>query len=264
MHRPALLAFVLALDALAGFGTARATETEDPALRCLRSNLPKKSSVQTVRFVTRDRLGNEAILRARVLGKVFEDGFRRVLSRFYAPDDIRGSALLVIEKSDRNDVFLYSSAMRRTRRVSARAAGSSLFGTDFSYEDFERLQGLRDAGLTERRPDRELDGRSVWVVETRPAEPGESAYERVVTFIDPETCVVLRAESYEAGDRLRKRLSVERAKVYSRGGIWICPETSMRDLRDGTETRLYIEEIEIDPPLSDKRFRQAELDRGRN
>jgi hypothetical protein len=254
----ALLAFLLVSPVVFS------QETEDEATLCIQKNLPKKTSVQTVRFETRDRLGAETTTRAKVLGKVFDDGSRRMVTRFYEPRDMRGCALLVIEQTGRNDIFLYTPELRRTKRVTARAAGNSLFGTDFSYEDFERLQGLQSGSKTTRQPDSTVNDRTVYVLETRPEQEDESVYQRIVAFIDPNTCIALKTESFEAGKQLRKVLTVEPGKIVKRGDIWVAEELLMRDIRDQTETRLVVEEIILDEPLSDKRFRQAELDRKRD
>jgi hypothetical protein len=266
LSRPATFALLalLTLASVAPAASAPAAETEDEAMQCVKRNLPKKTSVQTVRFQTLDRLGGETVTRAKVLGKLFEDGSRRIVTRFYEPQDVRGSALLVIEKKARNDMFLYSPEFRKTKRVTARAAGNSLFGTDFSYEDFERLQGLQSGSESTRQPDQTLGDLTVYVLETRPTQSDESVYEKIVAFIDPKTCVAVKTESYETGGRLRKVLTADPEKFLQKGDLWLAQEVVMRDIRDETETHLVIEEIVLDEPLSDKRFRQAELERSRD
>ncbi len=255
---------LLAVIVVTVLGSGPTYDAEDPAVQCVRRNLPRKTSIQTVRFVTRDRLGEETVTRAKVLGKLYEDGHRRVVTRFREPADVRGVAFLLIERDGRNDIFLYAPELRKTKRVSARAAGNSLFGTDFSYEDFERLQGLRTSSETTRQPDRELDGKPVYVLETRPSEAEESVYGRILTLVDPETCLPLKSESYEHGERPRKVLTIKRDQIVQIGEIWVAKEIVMRDVRDQTETRLIVESIEIDEPIPDKRFRQTELERHRD
>ena len=92
----------------------------------------------------------------------------------------------------------------------------------------------------------------------------ESAYESVISFIDQESCLPLKIECYEAGGRLRKLITLDPAQVIQPGGIWVAQEVRVKDLRDETETRLIVEEIVVDAPLSDKRFRIAELGRHRD
>ena len=241
-----------------------ADEPVEEVTRCMEKNIPQKTSVQTIEFRSRDRLGAEKRTRAKISGKRFDDGLRRVLMRFYEPADVRGAALLIFEKEDRNDMFLYTPELQRTRRVSARNAGGSLFGTDFSYEDFERLQGLHAESRTERRPDAELDGRPVYVVAVHHTPEDESAYESVISFIDRESCLPLKIECYEAGGRLRKLITLDPAQVVQEGGIWVAQEVSVKDLRDETETRLIVEKITVNEPLPDKRFRLGELERHRD
>ena len=243
-----------------------ATEAEDgvtEVAQCLEKNLPKKTSLQTVEFRARDRVGAERIIRARIYGKLFDDGFRRALIRFTRPADVNGSALLIIEKEGDNDLFLFSPDMGRTRRVTTHMAAGSLFGTDFSYEDFERLQGLANNTKNERRPDAVIGDTPVYVLATQPDPNAVSMYEEVVLYVDKRTCVPLKVESYEKGGRLRKVLEVDPGQITQEHGIWIPRELRIEDKRDQTETRLVIEEIEVDEEIPDRRFRLAELDRRR-
>jgi hypothetical protein len=241
-----------------------ADEEVEVVTRCMEKNIPDQTSVQMIAFRSRDRLGAEKRTRAKISAKRFDDGLRRVLMRFYEPADIRGAALLIFEKEDRNDMFLYTPELQKTRRVSPRNAGGNLFGTDFSYEDFERLQGLHAESKTERRPDAELDGRPVYVVAAHHTPEHESAYESVILFIDRKSCLPLKIECYESGGRLRKLITLDPAQLIQQGGIWLAQEVRVKDLRDETETRLIVEEIAVDEPLSDKRFRIAELGRHRD
>lgn len=240
-----------------------ADEALDEVLKCTEQNTPAKTSVQRVEFRARDRLGQEQVTRAKISGKRFEDGFRRLLLRFYEPSDVRGSALLILEKENGSEMFLYSPELRKTRRISTRSAAGSLFGTDFSYEDFERFQGIQAHSQTERRPDASLGERPVYVLASTPAPEDGSPYESVISFIDKKTCVALKIESYEPGGRLRKVITADPTQLEQEGGIWFAREVLVKDLRDETQTVMLIEEIEVDQPLPDKRFRLAELERRR-
>ena len=243
---------------------ASATEDLDQVSECMARNIPQTTSVQTVEFRVRDRTGDETVRRAKIWGKRFEDGYRRLLMHFYEPDDIRGSELLIHEKKQRSDMWLYPSATRQTRRVSARGVFGSLAGTDLSYEDFERLQGLHTSSQNERQPDSELDGQAVYVLESRPGPEEESAYEKVLTFISKEKCVPLKIESYETGGRLRKQITMGSAQRVQEAGIWLAREILVKDVRDETETRVVVEKIEIDQQLNDRLFNHGQLGRRRN
>jgi hypothetical protein len=272
MHAPAkaaLLAAALtfALLALSPAAADDAVPSRTPAVQqvvdCMEGNKPETSSVQLVEFTSIDRIGGERLSRAKILGKKFEaDGLRRVLLRFTKPLEVRGSAFLSIEKNDGNpDMFLYTPELRKVKRVTGEGGGGKLFGTDFSYEDFVRWQDLNQPGQSKRMPDATEGGKPVFVLETNPAKEAASSYERVLTFVDQETCVALKIESYEKGEKPRKILTADPGQLVEEGGIWFASELLMRDLRDETHTRVIVEDVEVDRRLKDSCFSASKLDR---
>jgi hypothetical protein len=52
--------------------------------------------------------------------------------------------------------------------------------------------------------------------------------------------------------------------VKQSGQTWLPHELLMRDLRDETETRLRLLEVEVGATLSDRTFRLDRLERGRD
>jgi hypothetical protein len=253
-----LLALVIAGPSAAdGDGAADVEE-------CMLGNLPQTTSVQTVVFRSTDRVGAVSELEAKIYWKRFDDGLNRVMLKLAKPEKLRGAALLYIEKKgDRRDLFVYLPAIGKVRRVTSRMVSTSMFGTDFAYEDFERLQGLTPDDFERRRlPDAEVEGQTLQVIETRPAEDYGSAYERAIAYVDRETCVPAKLELYERGDRLRKVLTVDRSRVTREGEGWIPRIVRMEDLRDDTHSELVVEEIEVGKPISRKFFSQRELESG--
>lgn len=230
-------------------------ESAEEIQRCVRRNLPRGSSVQTLIFRSTDRIGSVTSSESTLHWKLFDDGLSKARLSFEAPIDLRGASVLLIEnKGRRPDTFMYIPELRSTRRVSSRAASSSLFGTDFSYMDFERLLGMSADARKERLPDAEIEGRPVFVVAGFPDPQSGSAYERVIVFVDRATCVPLRTESYEKGGRLRKRLETKVKSITQESDRWIPRSQTMRDLRDETTTELLVEDIEIDVDIHRKTF----------
>jgi len=268
----ALLSFTLALSAPwatpADSGAPASVDavpdrSVDEVFDCVKQNTPGESSEQVVEFTAVDRIGGKRVSRAKILGKRFqEDAMRRVLLRFTKPLEIRGSAFLAIEQDEGSpDMFLYTPEMRKTKRVTGQGGGGKLFGTDFSYEDFSRWQGLNQPGSSRRLPDAVESGQPVWVVETRPGNKEVSSYERVVFFVDQETCVALKTESYERGEKPRKILTANPGQLLEEGGVWFASELLMRDLRDETHTQVLVEDVEVDRGLKDSDFSLSKLER---
>ena len=247
---------------------ARAQETAAARLAevnaCLERNIPRVSSEQVVEFVSVDRVGGERVSRSKILAKRFDDGLRRLRMRFSKPVEMRGAALLMIEtEAGANDMFLYSPELRKVKRVTAAGVGGTLFGTDFSYEDFERWQNLNKPGKQKRGADTTLAGRPVFVLESEPDAASGSAYEIVISYIDKETCVVLKSESFEPGRRLRKVLTASPDSIIEQNGIHVVSELRMQDVRDQTHTSVVIEDMEIDRDIPDREFTISQLSKRR-
>lgn len=250
-----LFAALLALVAAPALG---ALETLAEIEACAQRNRPERSSHQAVTFRTVDRVGADNVSKAEIYWRRFDDG-SRALIRFKEPPDLRSSSLLLIENGSRADMFMYLPELGKVRRVSSRSVGGSLFGTDFSYEDFERLQGLSDDIESRKLPDGEVEGRAVYVLETAPARGDESEYERIVSYVDHESCLPLRTEFFEKGDRLRKVLTLPHEQIGREAERWVPRLAVMSDLVDETRTELRVDESEIDVELPRKFFSERAL-----
>jgi len=255
------LALLLGIGIQGPAGALEAGAPLEEVERCVRGNLHADSSVQTVEMTPRDRMGAERTIGAKIYWKRFEDGFSRLLARFTEPADIEGAGFLLIETEQSAEMHLYLPEIRKTRRITSQALRGSIYGTDFSYEDFERLQGFNHAETRKLDPPGEVDGRPVFVIEARPAPDAGSAYEKIVSYVDQEKCVPLKVELYEPPGRIRKLLSVDASKVERSGESWVPRELLMRDLRDETQTQLRLLSVEVGAEIPNRTFRFGQLGR---
>lgn len=257
--RTALFAWMVLLPiALTGSAGAE-LETAEEIDACYRANFPDSTAVETISIQSKDRIGAVTTSRGELSWKKFEDGRSKVLLRFAKPSELRGAGLLLIEKASRNDMFMYLPALDRVKRVTKHMTSGSLFGTDFSYEEFERIQGIAGQSPSERADDDTVDGRASYVIVSRPTAEQESAYERIRVWIDKETCVALRTEFFERGDKPRKVMTSAFSKVTEAGGVFVPREILIRDHRDETETMLVVEEVEVGIDVPRKTFSEREL-----
>lgn len=255
-HRVALAAALLAATPVFADDSPKLSD-------CVRANLPSESSVQTVEFRSRDRVGNGRTIRATVNWKRFDDGRSRVMLRVHEPEDLNGAGLLAIEKESRADMFVYLPDLKKVKRVTSQMMSGSLFGSDFTYEDFMQLQGIQAEGRTEEIEDSTLEGVPVKVVAHYPAPDSGSTYERVVSYWDMASCVPIKSEMWEVGDRLRKVLTIDRETLHRSNGAVVPTQLVMRDLRDETSTQLLIEDIQINVEIPRKLFSTSSLERPR-
>ena len=257
----ALIGAALLLVPLQALAQA-AADPLDEAQACARRNLPTTTLEMRATFTKIDRIGGERESRAKLIGKKLEDGMLRAVLRFDRPPDVRGTAMLMIENPNgASDFFVFSPDEHRVRRVSGRSSGG-LFGTDFSYDDFENWRGFAKRSRSERLDDAVEAGRPVYVLSGTPAPGEDSSYERVTSYIDRETCVVLRIDSFQPGAKLRKVLRADPASIEKTGNVSIARAIVLEDLLDETRTRVAIDTIKLDVDLPDRLFRQTDLSSG--
>jgi hypothetical protein len=211
---------------------------------CVQRNLPTPGSIRAVRIVARDRLGAKQVTVAKFYSRQTDDGLRQLLVRLLEPEDVRGTALLMLQRDGENEIYLSSNEFAEVRQIKGVARAVALFGSDFSYEDFQYLQGFTRPSESKRLEDTVLGDRPVYVLETRPLDTANSAYRSIVAFVDKETCVALRMEFYEPASGLRKVLTVDNAQIFKRGSVWMAHIAMLRDIRDYTTTQVFIDSRE--------------------
>ena len=257
MRRTAALLLVVLASA-----AARAQDaTPESIAACMAKNLPEAGQIESVAFTVTDRSGAERYTHAKIFSRRDEQGLRRVLVRLDAPEDLVGASFLMLEREDRpNDLVLRVPGVDGVKYIHGSEATRSMFGSDFSYEDFERIQGLVRPGNSKLLDDAQIRGNVVWVVETRPADTTLSAYERIVTLVDQRTCVALQSDLYQPGGRLRKVLTADPDLVRRSGSVWIAHDVRMRDMLDGSSTRLAVESVQSQVQIPEVRFRPDRLE----
>jgi hypothetical protein len=205
----------------------------------------------------------EKVLAAKVYTKHHPDGNSDVLAVFDEPEDISGSRILFLEKKPENEIYLYMPALFKVRRITSGRISSSMYGMDFSYEDFQWLYNMLSTARSEQRADAVLDGEPVYVLAIIPAEASASMYEEVVSYFDMKTCVIRKVEFYQKDRKLRKELLVDPHAVKRVGGILVPHLFRMRDLKRNSETELKVTRVEIDPPITDTLFDPLHLKESR-
>ena len=224
---------------------------------CMKQNLPASTSIQAIELRARDRSHFEQVMHANVFWKRQDDKNSGVMMHFSEPVDIRGARFLIKQSQPGNEMYIYMPGLLKVRRVSSRKISSSVMGTDFSYEDFERLHGVLTDLKLAQSPDDIVSGRPVYVLTSYPEET--SGYVKIASYIDKESCVVLRTDLYETGNQLRKQLTVDPAAVKDVDGLRYPSELLMKDLRDKTETRLLVRRIKTGVALDDSLFDETRL-----
>jgi outer membrane lipoprotein-sorting protein len=132
---------------------------------------------------------------------------RRVVT-FLSPSDVKGTKTLLIENSSKDDdIWIYLPALKKVRRLVASNKKDSFVGTDFSYGDVigQKVEEWNHKILKEEK----LDGKDSYVIESTPKSQDiadNTGYSKRVSWVDKESFVVIKGESYDLNGALLKRI----------------------------------------------------------
>ena len=256
----------LALGLVLALSRGVAAEVEDAAPPSAQqvvartfANLYGFHSVQRLEVRARDRDGRDFRRTCQVVRRgVADSELNRSLVRLTSPEDVRGMGLLMIERPDYSyDAFLYQPAFRRVRRITVAQRQQTFFGTDIALED---LEAKRPSQWPARFLRAEAVGeRSAWVLELVPRDV-ETEYERVVGWFDRALPILLRAEFYRDGERL-KTFEIDPERVREIDGYHVPLVQRFRGER-GSVTEIETSSIEMRDEVPDKIFTATALEFG--
>lgn len=228
-----------------------------------------RSSLQRMTVTSIDPGGNRQIMQLVARWKDYRDEealprdgvIAKTMVQIERPYDLRRTAyLLIARKGMPHEQFVYRPSERRVRRIWLRGIG--LLGTDYTLDDL-LFQTLEDADY-ERRPDAEVAGVPVYVVEARLKAFLDSEYERITAYIDKETYVLLRALYRDDSGTLTRELVADVDSIEKFEDIWIATRTTMHNVREGTSSTLVVHQLLPDPELEDRLFSPFRLERRHN
>ena len=184
-------------------------------------------------------------------------GERWSLIRFSFPTDIEDTGLLTLDHpGDENDQWIYLPALDRVRLIASNRKGGRFVGSDFTYED------LRD-----REPDMDehsiediakVGGVECTQLVSVPVDPDNSIYSKKVSCIHMVTLMPLQVDFYvKGGIKPVKRLVARKLKKIQ--GYWTVLQSTMHDLRSGTQTQLETTDIKYDVGMPGSLFSKRGL-----
>jgi hypothetical protein len=187
------------------------------------------------------------------------EGRTRLLALFLAPRDERGTKVLTLENADRHDEhFLYLPFLDRVKRIYGGRRQESFLGTDFTFEDMERLHAV-DFDATLARSER-IEGEDHHVVSALPRY--ESGYARSEYVIGRLDCQIVEIRHFKRGAELPfKIISMPRSRMRRVSGVLVPTWIIARDLESKRETELRFSEIRVGHDLDARYFEPSILER---
>lgn len=128
-----------------------------------------------------------------------------------------------------------------------------LWGTDFSYNEFRRVANAFAGGTVELGAVTTLDGRPVQAITLVPPPGKSEPYDSIRILVDQQTCVPPQAE-FRRGATVHKLMTAPAASLRQAGSQWYSGELTLRDVVEGTRTRLRVMKVTAGARLSGSYF----------
>lgn len=263
---------------------------------CLDRNEPRETLKQTSHFTQVDLAGTSNECEAttyekRFENEGFENGRRKVRFVFEKPADLQGIEYVMHQNRGRSsDRWIYRpGAIPPIRRMPPGGGGDNVPCTNFSGEDLTRRYRVSEPARSERLPDTRVLGRPSYVLVTYPKEPASdgkaaeaqpvaapdagalekkkrkrrrreegSEYDKVVSYVDREACIVLSEESWK-GDKIAKLLTVDPDTIERHDYVHYAATQRFEDCLEGEHTDIRMEEPFLDCDIAPKVFDEKSM-----
>ena len=140
--------------------------------------------------------------------KSFAGGLEKRMIKFIEPADVRGTAMLIVDnKNNADEMWIYLPALKKIRRIVAAEKGRSFMSSEFSNSDMTSppLSDFVNMHYVNSGSDNQ------WVIESKPVNEklsDEYGFSRKVSYISMDNLQVKKIEFYNFDNRIFKVLEI--------------------------------------------------------
>lgn len=205
------------------------------------------------RMLIVDKQGRKQIRQFGLLRRnVEQGGDQQFLLVFSRPSDVARTSFLVDKHPGMDDDrWLYLPGLDLLKRIAAGDKRTSFVGSTFFYEDISG-RDIHADNYTMLNQDE-----ARWLIEATPKNASSVEFSRYQISIDKSTMLPIKAEYFDAGNELYRRLSVRKTKVVQ--GIPTVVEMKAENLRDGSYSINQMRRVEYNLGLPAEIFSERSL-----
>lgn len=208
-----------------------------------------------------DAKGNLRTRQISTASKKFAD-CTKMLIRFMAPADVKGTSLLVYDYDNQSDnQWIYMPALRKVRRILSAEKGKNFMGSEFTNADMGKpnLQDyiFTNLGVTE------LEGKKCWKIEakcTNEAIQQENGFSRKISYIDQNNFLTYKVEYFDFSGQLQRVLTNSAYKKQS-GNNYFAFRMVMENVQNGRKSEMKVEKFQNGSKLPESAFSPNLLDK---
>ncbi len=227
-------------------------------------------SIGTLTLDLLDKSGN--VTEHRVINQIGDEkeSLRHVVFDFRSPASVKDTRILQAEKLGREDEkWIYLPSLKTTRRIANAERSKSFVGSEFTYNDMTIRKFEDDTfEMLEENVTMNVGGKQekLWKVKATPVQNKNVEFAYIIKYIDKVSYLPLVEEYYDkTGKMIKLRTITKHEIVKGETGkeYWLRRETIMENKVTGRGTRVAVEKMTFDKPVSDRYFTQNWLNTGK-
>ncbi len=188
-----------------------------------------------------------------------KNGGEENLLRYLAPRRVRGQATLMLNYAD--DIWMFFPRTQRVRKLATHAKKQKMEGSDFSYEDMGSCDAFVQDFTSKRLQDERIEGHDCYKVELTKKKDSDSAYSRMIIWVDSEDFVPIVIDYYKEDNTQEVLKRLIQSDIQTIDGIPTAMRMVMYDKRDNTQTSVEFTEIKYNVALENSMFTERALRR---
>ena len=188
---------------------------------------------------------------------ISKDNSKKQILWFLSPADDKGVSYLKIEHKNQDDeIRLWLPGFKKFRRISSNKKADSFMGSDLSYEDMTSRQ-IKDYTFKIINQDAVEGEKSCYILESIPSGI-DSEYSKHVTWVEKDTYLALKEESYDKSGKLLKQKAFKYKVMDS---FHLISEIFVENVQKKSNTKLTFSNLNINTGVKDKLFQQKNMKR---
>ena len=188
---------------------------------------------------------------------ISKDSNAKQILWFLSPSDDKGISYLKIEHKNQDDeIRLWLPGFKKIRRISSKKKADSFMGSDLSYEDMTSRQ-MEDYSFKIVQDDAKVDDEICYILESIP-NGIDSEYSKHVTWVEKDTYLPLKEESYDKNNKLLKSKTFKYSLMDS---FYLISEIFVENIQKKSNTKLVFSNLRINRDIKDQLFQEKNMKR---
>ncbi|MGI5975042.1 MAG: outer membrane lipoprotein-sorting protein [Paludibacter sp.] len=242
------------------YGTVTAQDAEEISEKAMDAiKIQDMEMISTINIY--DARGNVRTRQISMASRKFTECTKMII-RFLAPADVKGTTLLVHDYEDKDDnQWIYMPALRNVRRIVSTEKAKNFMGSEFTNADMSK-PNLKDYEYKILGVE-EYEGKSCWKIEAvckTDKVRQENGFSKRVSLIDKNLYLCYKIEYYDLSDTMYRTQYISDYRKLEDGNYFAYSMT-MENLKNGRKSEMIVDKFQLGSKLSENIFSPSMLDK---